>query len=98
MPTPTPPPESQGPKQPQQPAEPGKTAKPLDPSDSKDAFLLKSPFAKMFEQTGAKPTVKEMKGIIDGILKTVINQVKKQDAGWKKAMKKMKEAILGENG
>jgi|GEM_PF-2655580 len=98
MPTPTPPPESQGPKQPQKPAESDKTAKPLDPSDSKYAFLLKSPFAKMFEHTGAKPSVKEMKGIIDGILKTVINEIKRQDAGWKKAMKKLKRAILGENG
>jgi len=74
----------------------GPSPKPIKPAkDKKDEYLLKSPFAKMFERTGATPTVKEMRAIINGILKTEIDQIKKQDAGWKKAMKRLKEAIEG---
>lgn len=97
MTTPPPPSEPQGPKQPE-PLKPVKKPTPLHPADKKDAFLLNSPFAKMFARTGAKPTIKEMRAIINGILKTQINEIKRQDASWKKAMKKLKEAILGENG
>ncbi|NGX37854.1 MAG: hypothetical protein K1000chlam2_01017 [Chlamydiae bacterium] len=74
---------------------PPEPSKPIQPSDSKDAFLLNSPFAKMFKATGHTPTVKEIKAIIDGILKHEISEIKRQDAGWKKAMKKLKEAIEG---
>ena len=73
---------------------PPEPSKPIQP-DSKDAFLLNSPFAKMFKATGTMPTVKEIKAIIDGILKQQILEIKRQDAGWKKAMKKLKEAIEG---
>ena len=49
----------------------------------------------MFERTGAMPTVKEIRAIINGILKQQIDEIKRQDAGWKRAMKKLKEAIEG---
>lgn len=83
---PKPPPESQPPPAPQ----------PIDPSDSKAAFLLKSPFAKMFEKTGATPTVKEMKAIINGILRQQIQEIKKSDDRWKQAMENLRKAIQGE--
>ena len=63
--------------------------------DSKDAYLLKSPFAKMFTLHGGKVTAKEMRAIINGILKSVVDDIKKQDARWKKAMEKMKKTIEG---
>ncbi len=83
---PKPPPESQPPPTPQ----------PIDPSDSKDAFLLKSPFAKMFEKTGAMPTVKEIKAIINGILQQQIQAIKRSDDQWKQAMENLRKAIQGE--
>lgn len=69
--------------------------KPLESSDSKDAILLNSPFAKMFRGTGAEPTVQEMRAIINGILQQQIDTIKQQDARWKEAMKKLKDAIEG---
>jgi len=95
MPTPTPPPEPLKPKPHPQPPKPSHAPKPLNPVDKKDEFLLKSPFAKMFERTGMTPTAKEMRAIINGILKQQIDEIKRQDAGWKRAMKKIKEAIEG---
>ena len=95
MPTPTPPPEPLKPKPPPEPPKPSEAPKPLKPADGNDSFLLNSPFAKMFERTGAMPTVKEIRAIINGILKQQIDEIKKQDAGWKRAMKKLKEAIEG---
>ncbi len=82
------------PKQPEQPSG-SKPAKPLSPSDQKSAFLLNSPFAKMFRASGATPTVKEMRAIMNGILKSAVDRIKKDEARWKKAMKKMKDAIEG---
>lgn len=67
------------------------------PMPEKDAFLLKSPFAKMFAATGTEPTAKEMRMIINSILKYQVDQIKKQDAAWKKAMKKLKDAIEGKD-
>lgn len=73
-------------------------AGPTQPSDdAKYAQYLQSPFAKMFEKTGAKPTGKEMKEIIDNILKTVIDQAKKQEAQMKKALKKLGREERGED-
>jgi hypothetical protein len=87
-----------GPGQPPPPPEhiqPPSTPKMAKSDDPRAAFLLSSPFAKMFEGTGAQPTAKEMHAIINGILKQQINEIKRSDAGWKKAMKKLKEAIEG---
>lgn len=49
----------------------------------------------MFRATGAMPTVKEIKMIINGILKEQITHIKRDEEMWKKAMKKMKEVIEG---
>ena len=80
---------------PPKPIKPTGSPKPLSPSDAKDAFLLQSPFAKMFRATGAQPTVKEIRMIINGILKEQINEIKRSDAQWKKAMEHMKKVIEG---
>lgn len=80
---------------PQEPIHPSTPSAPPS-SDQADAFLLQSPFAKMFRATGAMPTVKEIRAIINGILKQEIAEIKRQDAAWKSAMKKLKEAIEGE--
>lgn len=66
-------------------------------SDAQDAFLLQSPFAKMFSQTGAAPTAKEMKMIIDNILKSIMNDMKQQEAQAKKAAEHLKKVIEGED-
>lgn len=79
------------------PSGPSNGPKPLTPSDKEDAFLLTSPFAKMFERTGAMPTGKEIRAIINGILKQQVDAIKKQDASWKKAMKKLKDVIEGKD-
>ena len=89
----TPPSGNQPPKKPVQPT-PAKPAK-MAPSDAKFAYLLKSPFAKMFEKSGATPTIKAMKAIIDGIVKHQLVVMKQNDKEWKKAMKKMKDSIKG---
>lgn len=94
MPTAPKPPEPQGPKPDPIKAPKGKPT-PMQPSNSKYDFLLNSPFAKMFKATGAMPTVKEIRAIINGILKQQLNEMKRQDAGWKKAMRKLKDAIEG---
>lgn len=82
---PTPEPQPQGPKGP---------SGEIKPMDSKDP-LLQSPFAKMFAKTGAMPTVKEMRMIMNQILKQEVDEIKRQDAEWKKAMKKLKKTIEG---
>jgi ABC-type glycerol-3-phosphate transport system substrate-binding protein len=82
----------------EEPLKPPAKSQKLDPSDSKYAFLLKTPFAKMFERAGATPTIKQMRAIIDQILKQTIREIKRQEKGWKKAMKKMKDAIEGNQG
>ena len=81
---------------PPKPIKPSGGSKPLSPSDSKDAFLLESPFAKMFRASGAMPTVKEIRAIINGILKEQINEIKRSDAEWKKAMQHLKKVIEGD--
>jgi len=81
---------------PPEPIKPASSPKPLSPSDSKDAFLLQSPFAKMFERTGQMPTVKEIRAIINGILKQQISEIKRSDEQWKKSMERMKRVIEGD--
>ncbi len=75
-------PESAGPSKPESPAQ-----------SAYDAELLKSPFAKMFAKTGAEPTAKEMQAIINNLLKSVIDEIKRQDAEVKKAAEKLKKVI-----
>ncbi len=58
--------------------------------------ILDSPFAKMFAKTGVAPTAQEMQQIMNGILKQEVDNIKKSDDAWKRAMQKMKEAIKGE--
>ncbi len=77
-----------GPKQPDQP----EPLKPSQPVDNKDAYPL---LLKCSRQL--MPTPKEIQAIINGILKGQIVAIKKQDESWKKAMRKMKKAILGED-
>jgi len=85
-----PPPE--GPKGPKAP----KAPKAFSKADQDDAFLLKSPFAKMFRAAGATPTVKQIKAIINGILKNILNEMKRAQAEQKKADEKLKRVIRGE--
>lgn len=73
-----------------------KAPKPLSPSNAKYAFLLKSPFAQMFRATGAMPTVKEIRAIINGILKEQINEIKRSDKEWKKTDEYLKRVIRGD--
>ena len=91
-----------GPTRPPSGPPPGVPSQPTGPSPSEsasqsayDAELLQSPFAKMFTATGAQPTAKEIQAIINGILKQQVDDIKKQDEEWKKAMKKMKDIIEG---
>lgn len=81
-PEPSQPPKSLGPTGPESPAQ-----------SAYDAELLKSPFAKMFAKTGAEPTAKEMQAIINNLLKSVIDEIKRQDAEAKKAAEKLKRVI-----
>ncbi len=86
------PPGGQEPKEPTGP----QPSEPIKPSaDSKNSPLLDSPFAKMFARTGHTPTAKEMKGIMDQILQTVINEAKRDEARMKKAMRKLKKRLEG---
>ncbi len=62
-------------------------------NDALPPGMATSPFAKMFAQTGALPTAKELKAIIDGILKAELQAIKKSEDSWKASMKKIKEAI-----
>lgn len=73
----------------------GPSTPPPSPQELSPA-MLNSPFAKMFEATGAMPTVKELQAIINGILKQQIDEIKKSDASWKRAMQRMKEAAKGD--
>lgn len=79
---------------PQQPPESSGPAKAESPAQSAyDAQLLKSPFAKMFAKTGAEVTAKEMQAIINNLLKSVIDEIKRQDAEAKAAYEKLKKVI-----
>lgn len=51
----------------------------------------------MFRATGAMPTIKEMRAIMDGILNTVIQQMKLQEAEEKKAQERLKKVIEGQD-
>jgi hypothetical protein len=86
-PSPTPPPQGPSPAGGQSPQS----------SDEKDAYLLQSPFAKMFRATGHMPTAQEMKAMMNGILMQAVNQIKQQDQQWKKAMQKLKEQLEGKD-
>ena len=90
------PPAGEAPQEPIQPLTPPSSPSPTG-DDSKYAFLLKSPFAKMFRATGAMPTIKEMRAIMDGILNTVIQQMKLQEAEEKKAQERLKKVIEGQD-
>lgn len=70
---------------------------PISKDDAKYAFLLQSPFAKMFTATGVQPTVKEIRGVINGILQNEINRIKEQDAEWKKTMEHLRKVIEGKD-
>jgi len=73
-------------------------AQPLSPQESAyDEQLMKSPFAKMFAKTGAMPTVKEMKAIINNLLKSVVEEIKRQDAEAKAAAEKLRKVIEGKD-
>ena len=93
MPGAIPPTGSQPPMQPLQPS--GSTKSASGDTSAQDAFLLTTPWAKMFERAGATPTGKEIRGIINGILNKQIDDIKKEDAKWKEAMKKLKDIIEG---
>ena len=60
-----------------------------------DSALLNSPFAKMFRAAGAVPTLKQIKAIINGILMTQVRAIRKDEARWKKVIRKMKERMEG---
>lgn len=93
----TQPPGGAGSQPPQEPIQPPLGKTPAEPTvDKKDAYLLKSPFAKMFTAHGAKVTAKEIRAIINGILKQQVEEIKKQDAKWKKAMRKLRETLEGQ--
>lgn len=55
--------------------------------------LSNSPWAQMFAKSGTLPTAKELKQLIDGLLRDVIHRIKKDDDRWKEVMRKMKEVI-----
>ena len=88
-----PPPIQPPPKPPAVPSKPGKIGKPS--SEDQASALENSPFAKMFEATGAMPTAKEIRAIINGILRQQVAVIKRDDEEWKKANRKLKEAIEG---
>lgn len=80
---------------PPEPIKPSSSPKSPTSSGSDDAYLLKSPFAKMFRASGAMPTVKEIRAIINGVLKTQLSEMKRADKEWKKAQEKLKKVIEG---
>lgn len=61
--------------------------------DEKYAFLLKSPFAKMFERAGAAPTGKEIHAIMNGIMMTTFYEFKRQEDHRKEVDKHLKDVI-----
>lgn len=73
----------------------GKAAKAQesDGGDEKYAFLLKSPFAKMFERAGAAPTAKEMHAIMNGIMMSTFYELKRQEDHRKETDKHLKDVI-----
>ena len=84
------------PKKPETPSEGLKPpAIPATAKDKQYAYLLKSPFAKMFAKAGATVTGKEIHGIVVGILKNVMANMKLVDKGWQKANNEMKKACEG---
>lgn len=54
--------------------------------------LSDSPFAKMFERAGMALTAKQLTQVINNLLRQVIDQIKKSDEGWKRAMRKLDES------
>lgn len=92
--TAVPPPGAPEPTRPSGPVGSSGPLKPETPAQSAyDSELLSSPFAKMFAKTGAMPTAKEMQAIINNLLKSVIDEIKRQEAEAKKAYEKMKKVI-----
>ena len=96
MPNPT-----EGPKgspQPSPQGQPASGATPTPfPTPSESGSILNSPFAKMFAKVGVFPTAKQMIQIMGNILKQQIDQIRKSEQSWKEAMRKMKDAIEGDD-
>lgn len=74
----------------------GPSSSPIQPQPSNGASnapAMNSPFAQMFAKTGMTPTPKELKMIIDNLLRDQISEIKKNDQRWKEAMRKWKEEL-----
>ncbi len=68
---------------------------PAASSPKSSDWVLNSPWAKMFKGTGMSPTAKELHQMINSILKHQVQEIKKDQARMKKALRKIKEAIEG---
>lgn len=73
---------------PQVPAQPMTPAMPA-PAQS----MASSPFFQMFERAGMTLDAKQFTQIINNLLRTVIDQIKKSDESWKRAMDELKESM-----
>jgi hypothetical protein len=82
---------------PTSPGHPAPKPPPVSPKGEEplSSEMANSPFAKMFAQTGALPTAKELQQIINGILKDQLLAIKKGEERWKASMKKLKDTIEG---
>ncbi len=65
------------------------------PSKQSSDWVLTSPWAKMFTAVGMTPTAKELHQIIANLLKQELQTIKKDQERMKKAMRKMKERMEG---
>lgn len=74
---------------------PSSSPPPSGSGDQLPPSMMNSPFVRMFSQTGATPSAKEIKQMMDNILKDVMAAIKKGDDRWKASMRKIKDAIEG---
>lgn len=55
--------------------------------------IASSPFFQMFERAGMVLNAKQFTQIINNLLRTVIDQIKKSDESWKRAMDELKKSM-----
>ncbi len=88
------------------PTGPGHTPEPIKPAGApkghpgtpkEEPNISNSPFAKMFARSGAVLTQKQLHMMMSSLLKQTLTEIKREDARWKKAMKKLKDEIEGKN-
>lgn len=87
------------PPHPQVPTKVADTSTPTNPdkSDSKYSFLLNTPFAQMFARAGATPTAEEMHAIMNGIVMSLLDEMKRQEKHRKEVAQHLKDVSEGKD-